>query len=79
MVGIVEPLPPPEDIAIRRQQVHAFITNQLELPVRSAQTWFQGVGLYVMQDPVIQAALVSRPTWPLELDQHCNEMFVRFY
>ena len=78
MVGIVEPPPPPEDVAIRRQQVHAFITNHLELPVRSAQTWFQGVGLCEMQDPVIRVALVSHPPWPLGLDQHGNEMFVRF-
>ena len=78
MVGIVDPPPPPEDVAIRRQQVHAFITNQLELPVRSTQTWFQGVGLYEMQDPVICAALISHTPWPLGLDQHGNELFLRF-
>ena len=33
MVGIVEPLSPPEYVTICRQQVLAFITNQVELPV----------------------------------------------
>ena len=31
-----------------------------------------------MQDPVISAALVSHPPWPLVLDQHGNELFLRF-
>ena len=31
-----------------------------------------------MQDPVICAALISQPPWPLGLDQHGNELFVRF-
>lgn len=63
---------------IRHHQVLDFITRTLDLPVRSAQTWFQGVGLFEMQDPVIRSALVGHPPFPLGNDQDGNELFLRF-
>lgn len=78
MVGIVEPVLPPEEVAMLCQQVLDFIADELELPVISAQTWFQGVGLYQMQDPVIRTALVNHAPWPLGVNQHGEEIFVRF-
>ena len=70
MVGIVEPIPQPEDVPHLRQQVRDFIIDEIQLPVLSSQTWFQGIDLYQMQDPVIRSTLVNHAPWPLGLDHN---------
>ena len=78
MVAIVEPLPPAHLVAIRREQVLNFLTQNMQVPVLSAQTWFQGVGLFEMEDPVVCASFTQHPPFPLGLDAEGNEFFVRF-
>ena len=78
MVAIVEPIPPPELVGIRRQQVLDFLVQTMHIPVISAQTWFQGVGLFEMEDPVVRGSFTLHPPFPLGVDDEGNEFFVRF-
>lgn len=38
MVAIMEPIPPPELVGVRRQQVFDFVVQVMHVPVISAQT-----------------------------------------
>ena len=78
MVAIVEPIPPPELVGVRRQQVLDFLVQVMHVPVISAQTWFQGVGLFEMEDPVVRGSFTLHPPFPLGVDDEGNEFFVRF-
>ena len=78
MVAIVEPVPPTHLVAIRREQVLHFITQTLQVPVRSAQPWVHGVGLFEMDDPVVRGSFTLHPPFPLGLDEEGEEFFVRF-
>ena len=78
MVAIVEPVPPAHLVGARRQQVLNFLVQTMHVPVLSAQTWFQGVGLFEMEDPVVRASFTSHPPFPLGLDEDGQEFFVRF-
>ena len=75
MVAIVEPVPPAELIGVRRQQVLNFLVQTMHIPVLSAETWFQGVGLFEMSDPVVHASFTMHPPFPLGLDEDGNEFF----
>ena len=61
MVAIVEPEPPAHLVAVRRQQVLHFLTHDLQVMVQSAQTWFQGVGMFEMQNPIIRESFIPHP------------------
>ena len=78
MVAIVEPVPPAHLVGVRRQQVLNFLVQTMHVPVLSAQTWFQGVGLFEMEEPVVRASFTSHPPFPLGLDEDGQEIFVRF-
>ena len=78
MVAIVEPIPPPELVGVRRQQVLDFLVQVMHVPVLSAQTWYQGVGLFEMEDPVVRGSFTLHPPFPLGVDDEGNEFFVRF-
>ena len=78
MVAIVEPGPPAHLVGVRRQHVLNFLVSTMCVPVLSAQTWFQGVGLFEMEDPVVRASFTSHPSFPLGLDEDAQEFFVRF-
>ena len=69
MVAIVEPVPPTHLVAIRREQVLHFITQTLQVPVRSTQPWVHGVGLFEMDDPVVRGSFTMHPPFPLGLDE----------
>lgn len=68
MVEIVEPLPPAHLVAIRREQVLNFLTQNMHVSVVSAHTWFQGVGLFEMEVPVVHASFTLHLSFPLGLD-----------
>src|SRR4051812_28961583 len=46
--------------------------------VPSSQTWFQGVGLFEVQNPVVRESFIQHALFPLGLDEQGNEIFVRF-
>lgn len=78
MVAIVEPLPPAHLVRVRRQQVLNFLIQTMHVPVISTQTWFQGVGLFEIEDPVVHGSFTLHSPFPLGVDEEGNEFFVRF-
>ena len=79
MVAIVEPVPPPELVGVHRQQVLNFLVQTMHIPVLSAETWFQGVGLFEMSDPVVRGSFTMHPPFPLGLDEDGNEFLYDSY
>ena len=55
-----------------REEVVQFLQNRGIL-VRSAQSWFHGVGLFQVRDPSVRYTLVQHAPFPLG-----NDRFVRF-
>lgn len=78
MVAIIEPIPLAHLVGIRRQRVLDFLTQTMHVPVLSTQTWFQGVGLFEMEDHVVRGSFTLHPPFPLGIDEEGNEFFVRF-
>ena len=78
MVAIVLPLPPPEQVAIRREQVLHFLIQDLQVVVLSDQIWFEGIGLFELKNPVVRASLTHHDPFPLGGDEEGNELFVWF-
>lgn len=78
MVAIVEPLPPVHLVGIRHEQVLQFLTQTLHVPMLFAQTWFQGVAFFEMEDPIVRGSFTQHPPFLLGVDEEGNEFFVRF-